>query len=308
METLVTGGAGFIGSHLVDELLARGHEVKVLDNLHSGSLQNIRNHMENPSLQFLKSDIRNKTEVEKAIRGVDVVFHEAAITSVPTSVKDPQLTEEVNLEGTRNLLKQSLAEGVERFIFASTCAVYGEAENLPIKENSQLKPISPYAESKLAAEKECIKFTKQERLKTVILRYFNAYGPRQGGGKYSGVISKFIERSETGETPIIYGDGKQTRDFVYVKDIVKANLLSLDKREAVGQVFNVGSGKGISIKELLKTILELTERSEIKPVYEDPRANDIRHSEADLSKINKKLGYEPQTSLKEGLKELIESR
>lgn len=182
-------------------------------------------------------------------------FHEAAITSVPASIKNPDLTEEVNVKGTEKLLKRSVSEEVERFIFASSCAIYGELEGLSIDENLELKPASPYTESKIAGEKKVSKYGNQEKIDTVILRYFNVYDPRQSGGRYTGVISNFLERLSKDEPPIIYGDGEQTSDFVYVQDIVRANLLALKAKKKSNQIFNIGSGKGIFINELCETLL-----------------------------------------------------
>lgn len=308
MEVLVTGGAGFIGSHLVDELLTIGNKVKVLDNLSSGNLKNLEQHKGDPSFQFLKGDIRSEEDVKKAIQEVDAVFHGAAITSVPASMKDPELTKEVNVNGTISLLERSLTEEVKRFIFASTCAVYGETEDLPISEDSPLKPTSPYAESKIAGEEKCREYGEREGLKTVILRYFNVYGPRQRGGRYAGVISKFLKRLEEDKPPIIYGDGNQTRDFVYVEDAVNATLLILQRKGAPSQTFNVGSGEAVSVNELYETLSNILGKPEIKPIYKDSRPGDIRHSWADLTKAEKELGYTPKVSLEEGLEKLIKKR
>ncbi len=306
MKVLVTGGAGFIGSHIVDTVLSNGHSVKVLDNLYSGNFENIERHEDDSSFRFIEGDIRNEDDVEEALTEVDAVFHEAAITSVPVSVENPELTREVNVGGTANLLEESLAGDVDRFVFASSCAVYGEPEDLPLTESSPVDPESPYAESKLDAEKECREYS-ENGLETVILRYFNVYGPGQSGGRYAGVISKFLERLAEEKAPIIYGDGKQTRDFVYVDDVVKANLLSLETEGLCGHVFNVGTGSSISVNELCEVLLELTGNEDIDPVYEDERAGDVRHSESDIGKIKEKMGYTPEISLRKGLKKIVES-
>lgn len=308
MKILVTGGAGFIGSHLVDKLLEDGHNVKVLDNLHTGDIENVKRHNDSSSFQFLEGDVRNRKVIREAVQGVQAVFHEAAITSVPASVENPDLTREVNLEGTENLLDESLSEGVEKFIFASTCAIYGEAEKLPISENSKTKPDSPYAESKLKAENKVKNIQEKNGLDTVIFRYFNVYGPRQKGGRYAGVINKFLERLTNNQPPIIYGDGEQTRDFIYIKDIVKANMLGLEKKEISGEEFNVGTGKAVTINRLCNILLDLMGKTELEPVYRETRPGDIRHSMADLSKVSKDLGFRPEFSLEEGLRLLIQYR
>lgn len=305
MKILVTGGAGFIGSHLVEGLLESGHEVKVLDNLSTGNIENLSECEGKSSFQFIKGDIRDRVDVESAVRGVDVIFHEAAITSVPVSVDNPELTREVNVEGTLKLLQEALDQCVDRFVFASSCAVYGEVDDLPINEESSLDPLSPYAESKLKGEEKCKEFD-QKGLETVMLRYFNVYGPRQGEGSYSGVITKFFDRVEKGEAPIIFGSGKQTRDFVYVRDIVRANILAMKKKDISGEVFNVGGGVSVSINELCRTILDITGNSEMDPIYEEARPGDIMHSRADLSKSSEMLDYESEVSIEEGLREVSE--
>lgn len=306
MRVLVTGGAGFIGSHIVDSLLSNDHKVKVLDNLHSGNAENLREHKNNPSFEFIKGDLRDEEDVKKSVKGVDAVFHEAAITSVPVSVKNPELTREVNVKGTSNLLEECLKEKVRKFIFASSCAVYGEAENIPIDEGSSLKPSSPYAESKIAGEKEVFGKLEGNEPAAVVFRYFNVYGPRQGGGRYAGVILKFLERLEENKSPEIYGDGEQTRDFVYIDDIVRANLLALERSDFDARVFNVGTGNAVSINELCDVLLEITGKTDLKPVYKESRPGDIRHSRADLTRLEEELGYRPEVSLRSGLKRLIE--
>lgn len=279
--------------------------MKVLDNLYSGDYEKLKNYEDNPSFQFIEADVREKNEVENALVEIDAVLHEAAITSVPESVKNPELTREVNIKGTENLLEKSLEKGVERFVFASSCAVYGDPEELPIGEESSVDPESPYAESKLVGEKKCKEYS-QQGLETVILRYFNVYGPGQSGGRYAGVISKFLDRLEERKPPIIYGDGNQTRDFVHVSDVVEANLLSLNTEAISGQVFNIGTGKSVSINKLCDTLLELTGNDDINPVYGDERTGDILHSRADIEKARKNLDYSPEIGLKEGLKTIIE--
>jgi len=306
MKVLVTGGAGFIGSHLVDELLARGHAVTVLDDLSSGSMDNLKNHVSNPSFRFIRGDIRDAKAVERAMADIDAVIHEAAMVSVPRSIKDPELASSVNVGGTLSMLRASLNRGVERFVYSSSCAVYGEQEKLPIPEDAPPNPLSPYASSKLMAEENCRKFFDREGLETVCLRYFNVYGPRQSGGEYAGVMIKFLERLRANRPPIIYGDGEQTRDFVYVSDVVGATLLALERNGAAGEVINIGTGKETSINRLCEVFLRVGAKEHLKPVHEPARPGDILHSLADISRARKVLGYEPRVSLEEGIKRLFE--
>jgi len=302
MKVLVTGGAGFIGSHLVDKLMLDGHEVVVLDDLSSGSLKNIEHHLDEPGFRFVKGDIRYARTVEKALEGVDAVIHEAAIASVPLSIKDPALTDEVNIFGTLNLLEVSLRAKVKRFVYASSCAVYGAASELPISEDVPLKPLSPYASSKLAAEERCKVFHENYGLETIRLRYFNVYGPRQAASEYAGVMLKFLERIRRDQPPVIFGDGEQTRDFVYIGDVVEATLLALDREGAAGEVFNIGTGEATTIKKLCEIFLKLTGKTHLKPIYMDAKPGDIRHSQADITKAMKLLGYKPKVSLEQGVR------
>jgi len=298
---LVTGGAGFIGSHVVDRLVLDGHEVVVLDDLSSGNLENIRHHLDEPGFRFVEGDIRHSRTVEKALEGVDAVIHEAAIASVPLSMKNPALTNEVNVLGTLNLLKTSLEVGVKRFVYASSSAVYGTPSKLPISEDALLKPISPYGESKMAAERHCQTFYEVYGLETVRLRYFNVYGPRQTG-EYAGVMIKFLKSIRRDQPPVIFGDGEQTRDFVYIGDVVEATLLALDREGAAGEVFNIGTGEVTTINRLCEIFLELTGKTHLKPIYADAKPGDIRHSQADITKAMKLLGYRPKVSLELGVR------
>jgi len=302
MKVLVTGGAGFIGSHLVDKLMLDGHEVVVLDDLSSGSLKNIEHHLDERGFRFVKGDIRHSRTVEKALEGVDAVIHEAAIASVPLSIKNPALTNEVNIFGTLNLLEVSLRVKVKRFVYASSCAVYGAASELPIKEDAPLRPLSPYASSKLAAEEHCRAFYKNHGLETVRLRYFNVYGPRQTAGEYAGVMLKFLEHIRRDQPPIIFGDGEQTRDFVYIDDVVETTLLALNRDGIAGEVFNIGTGEGTTINRLCEIFLKLTGKTHLKPIYMDAKPGDIRHSQADITKAMKLLGYRPKVSLERGVR------
>lgn len=298
---VVTGGAGFIGSHLVDALATGGCTVTVFDDLSSGTLKNIQPHLESDKVCFAKGDIRNERQVQESLRNADIVFHLAALTSVSYSIEKPMLTNEVNVGGTRNLLEASIRRNVKRFVYVSSCAVYGNPQYVPIDENH---PMSPYADSKVEAEEHCKEYQREHGLKTVILRLFNVYGPRQTYNLYSGVISKFIEELRKGKRPLIYGDGQQTRDFVHVSDVVQALLLSASADEAVGQAFNIGSGDSVTINRLYQLIREKL-RVKTEPVYEEPRLGEIKHSLAEISKARQILGYQPATILEKGLESLI---
>lgn len=304
MRVLVTGGAGFIGSHVVDRLLEEGHGVVVLDNLFTGDLQNLKPHASKPSFRFVRGDVRDVRAVKEVVTGVDAVIHEAAITSVQFSLEKPSLTKEVNVGGTLNLLDACLRAGVKSFVFASSCAVYGAPSKLPISEKEELKPLSPYGESKVEAEELCRTFYEDHGLKTIRLRYFNVYGPRQVAGEYAGVMVKFLERLRRGQPPIIFGDGEQTRDFVYVGDVVEATLLALDKGGA-GEVYNIGTGEATSINQLCNLFLRALGKLDLKPIYVKARPGEIRHSRADVTKARGELGFKPKVSLEEGIKKLI---
>ena len=304
MKVLVTGGAGFIGSHVVDRLVNDGHQVRIIDNLSSGTLENILKHLNSGKCEFLKGDIRDPNIVAKSLNEVESVVHLAAIISVPLSVKNPELTFDVNLSGTLNLLRLSAKEGVGRFVFASSCAVYGDPESLPIKEEAATNPISPYAQSKIEAENASIDFSERRLLPSVVLRFFNVYGPRQANNDYSGVITRFIDCTKQKLPLTIYGDGSQTRDFVNVNDIIEAIVASLTKAKVKGQVFNIGTGKPTSINELAKTVLD-TAGMELQISYKEPRAGEIKDSYADIAKAKMCLDYKPSVSLKDGLKHLM---
>jgi len=293
-EILVTGGAGFIGSHIVDQLLNEGFKVRVLDNLSTGEKKNLAQHQNKKHFQFIEGDTRNFDMVKKTVEGVDAVIHEAALVSVTRSVETPLLSNEINVTGTLNLLKASVDAHIKRFVFASSCAVYGDTETLPNHEKLAPKPLSPYAVDKLAAENYAKVFHEVYGLETVSLRYFNVYGPRQKPGPYSGVISILINRLLENKSPTIYGGGEQTRDFVNVKDVVEANMLALSKREAVGEVFNISTGEAITINKLTETIQKIMDKTSLKPVHAEPRLGDIRHSYGDITKARKKLEYEPR--------------
>jgi nucleoside-diphosphate-sugar epimerase len=307
-KILVTGGAGFIGSHIVDQLIDEGFDVTVIDNLNTGRIENIVHHQNKKSFHFVKGDIRDFDLLKEIMKDMDAVFHEAALASVTLSVKDPILTNDVNICGTVNLLKAAADHGVKRFIFASSAANYGDAKSPLKKENAKTNPTSPYGVSKLAAETYAKVFYNAYGLETVSLRYFNVYGPRQNFDiqcAYGGAITIFTNRLLNNMSPIIYGDGEQTRDFIYVQDVVQANMLALSNKNAAGEVFNIGTGKGISVNQMAEVLKDIMNKKEINNTYTDSRLTDIRHGYADISKAERILGYIPQFSIKEGLTELI---
>ena len=307
-RVLVTGGVGFIGSHIIDKLMEEDFEVTVIDNLDTGRLNNLINHQSKKEFHFVKGDIRDFDLVKESMKDIDAVFHEAALASVTRSIENPILTNDVNVAGTLNLLKASSDLGVKRFVFASSAAIYGDTKSPLKKEDDILNPTSPYGVSKLAAENYVRVFHRVYGLKTVCLRYFNVYGPRQNvdmHGTYGGAISIFLKRISKDLSPTIYGDGKQTRDFVYVGDVVEANMLALNKEKAVGGIFNIATGKNISVNQVAEVLKNLMNRKDLKNIYADPRPNDIRHGYADIGKAEKTLGYNPKFSIKKGLTKLV---
>lgn len=302
----MTGGAGFIGSHVVDRLVDEGCCVGVVDNLSTGNFANISAHVNRGSVDFVKADVQDRETIGKLVHDVDAVVHLAAIVSVPFSVENPRLTYEVNVEGTRGLLEACVRSGVKKFIFVSSCSVYGAPRYLPVDEAHPTCPISPYAASKLEGEGCCQALFGRSGLDVVVLRLFNVYGPRQTSGEYSGVITKFMERAEKGQPLVIYGDGSQTRDFVHVTDVANA-VLTLMKDDCAGEIFNVGYGKAVSISDLAKTVLSLSGR-DCGLIHEPSREGDIPHSVADPSKARKAFAYAPKVALEEGLQGLLLDR
>lgn len=306
---LVTGGAGFIGFNIVDRLLAEGFEVTVLDNFWSGKMENISNCVNAKSFNLVRGDIRDVALVRKVVRDVDVVFHEAALVDVALSVKNPLLFDDVNVVGTLNLLKASVDSGVERFVFPSSAAVYGDSKPTKKKENMLPAPISPYGVSKLAAENYVHAFSNLYGLQTVSLRCFNVYGPRQSStSSYTGVIPAFMNRLLKGEPPIIHGDGKQSRDFVCVDDVVSANMLALESRAATGEAFNIASGTATTIHRLAKILMRITNNEHLKPIFTKRRAGDIKHCVGDISKAKRLLGFNPETRIDDGLSKMLEEQ
>ena len=301
---LVTGGAGFIGSHLVKEVLKRGNYVRVLDNFSTGRRDNLAEFITNSNFELIEGDLRSYHIVLEAVKGMDYVLHQGALPSVPRSVKDPITTNDVNVNGTLNILDASINAGVKRVVFASSSSIYGNGEELPKREDMKPAPESPYAISKYAGERYCQIFTKLYGLETVCLRYFNVFGPRQDpNSQYSAVIPKFIQLIKEGKSPIIYGDGGASRDFTYVANVVNANLLACTAKDAVGEVFNVACGGSITINQLVKKITDLCGNN-TKPIYKDPRLGDVKHSYASIEKARARLGYSVTISFDEGLMRL----
>lgn len=302
-RALVTGGAGFIGSHIVDELVANGVRVTVLDNLSTGHRRNIEHLADR--IDFIEGDIRDVEVLDQVIVGCEVVFHQAAVVSVSQSVEDPAHSCEVNDLGTVRVLDASRRSGVRRVVMASSSAVYGDDPRLPKTEDMVPKPLSPYAVQKLSGEFYASVFMGLYGLETVCLRYFNVFGPRQDpSSPYSGVISIFMTKATAGQPPTIYGDGGQTRDFVYVEDVVHANMMAATEATAAGQVYNVGSGAFIRIHELWDLIGELS-GIQLDPAFAPSRPGDIRDSVSDIAAIHKALGFSPRVDLRQGLKQTL---
>ncbi|MCW3984549.1 MAG: SDR family NAD(P)-dependent oxidoreductase [Candidatus Bathyarchaeota archaeon] len=305
-RVLVTGGAGFIGSHLVPELLKRGYAVVALDNLCSGNMENLGGVLDSPDFTFILGDIRDSEVLKKAFRGVSGVVHLAALIDVVASVTDPTSTNDVNVAGTLNVLQEAANCKVDRFVFASSTAVYGDAKALPITEETMLDPLSPYAASKAAGEAYCRAFMHSYGLSTVILRFFNVYGPRNEKSPYSGVITKFLRQAIKGATLNIFGDGEQTRDFIHVSDIVEALILALETQKASGETFNVCTGIQTSINDLAEAICNVTGRT-LKLIHVPARAGEIRFSLGDLSKAEEQLHFKPKVTLQKGLELLLKA-
>ncbi len=301
---LVTGGAGFIGSHLVEELVRRGERIRVLDNFLTGKRENLTNFLS--QIELIEGDIRDEETCLRACDGVDYVLHQAALPSVARSLEDPLTTDEINIRGTLNLLLSARAKGVRRFIFASSSSVYGDDLSLPKKEGREGQPLSPYAITKLTGEYYCRLFYQAFGLSTICLRYFNIFGPRQDPlSPYAAVIPSFIRCLLKGERPVIYGDGEQSRDFTFVANAVEANLLAaVAPEEASGEVFNIACGQSITVNGLAAEINRIM-GTNLEPVHAPPRPGDIRHSLADVSKAERLLGYQPRYSFEQGLTETI---
>jgi len=316
---LVTGGAGFIGSNIAEELIKRGEKVRILDNFSTGKRETVTELLQiaestsqiqpeiKPNLEIIEGDIRSYHIVREAVDGVDYILHQAALPSVPRSVKDPITSNEVNVMGTLNILNAAREVGVKRIVYASSSSVYGDLDVLPKTEDMLSKPLSPYAVSKLAGEKYCQVFTKLYGLESIVFRYFNVFGPRQDPtSQYSAVIPKFINFIKQGEAPTIYGDGEQSRDFTFIENVVEANLLACKNglEDYSGEVFNIAMGKRITVNDLVTKINKILSTN-ISPKYARPRPGDVKHSLANIGKARQYLEYEPKVDFEAGLRRII---
>ena len=300
---LVTGGAGFIGSHLTEELVGRGHRVRIVDSLITGKRRNVE-HV--PGVEFLEGDLAVAAVAERAVQGVEYILHQAAIPSVPRSISDPVTSHRANVDASLNLLVAARDAGVRRLVYAGSSSAYGNTPTLPKREDMAPSPLSPYALQKLVVEQYCQMFTALYGFETVTIRYFHVFGPRQDpGSPYSGVISLFSTALLEGRQPIVYGDGEQTRDFTYVSNVVDGVLRASEASGVAGDVKNVATGGRISLNELVRTMNGIV-GSHLQPLYQEPRAGDVHDSQADISKAKRLLGYAPTVPLEEGLRRTLE--
>ncbi len=306
MKYLVTGGAGFIGSNIVSELLSRGHEVRVLDNFATGKRENILPLMKDANLTMIEGDLRSFHIVRAAVKGVDYVLHQGALPSVPRSINDPITSNDVNILGMLNILEAAKEFGVKRVVVASSSSIYGNSESLPKVETMPINPMSPYALTKYAQERYCQVFYQLYGLETVALRYFNVFGPRQDPtSQYSAVIPKFIKMIMQDKEPIIFGDGSQSRDFTFVENNVWANIAACTAPKAAGEVINIACGERYTLVELVSLINNILGKN-IEPRFEPDRAGDVKHSLADINKAKHILDYNVKVSFKEGLERTVE--
>jgi UDP-glucose 4-epimerase len=303
-KVIVTGGAGFIGSHLAEELAGHGYHVVIFDDLSTGSMVNIEALIKDRGVEFVRGSITDQPALNGVFQGARFVFHLAALPSVPRSVKDPLASQEVNGTGTLKVLLAARDAGVKKVVYSSSSSVYGDTPTLPKREDMIPHPQSPYAVTKAAGEHYCQVFEKVYGLATASLRYFNVYGPRQDpNSQYAAVIPSFIKRTGDGEPPVIYGDGTQTRDFTFVKDAVAANILAAEGG-ATG-VYNIGRGESVSLNELARLVIKLSGR-DLRLVYEGPRPGDVKHSLADIT-LARGFGYDPKFSLEDGLRSIYQT-
>ena len=302
---LVTGGAGFIGSHIAAALSASGARVRILDDLSTGHRENLDEI--GGDIDFVQGSVADEKLLAKAFENVELIFHEAAIPSVPRSVEAPRNTHVASVDGTFSLLLAARDAGVKRVVYAASSSAYGDQPTLPKSEQMPPDPLSPYAVAKLVGEYYCRVFTRVYGLETVSLRYFNVFGPRQDpGSQYSGVVSRFISALASNERPVIFGDGEQSRDFTYIDNVVAANVSAASARGAAGKVINVANGQRITLNQLLAELKELTGRTDVTAEYREPRVGDVRHSLADISRARELLGYESKVNLREGLQRTLE--
>ncbi len=304
-KVLVTGGAGFIGSNLTEALLRSGHSVRVLDNFSTGKRENLVFDGNYSSLEIIEGDISDYGICRSVVEGTDYLFHQAALPSVEQSVEDPLTSNRVNVEGTLHLLMAAKEAGVKRMIYASSCAIYGDDPSLPKTEEMAPGPLSPYALQKYIGERYCRLFSRLYRLETICLRYFNVFGPRQNPDSvYAAVIPRFIDALLQGRSPVVFGDGEQSRDFVYIDNVVQANLRAMSQEYLFGEVMNVASGESLSLNQLIRLLAKIL-GSTASPVYQEARIGDIRHSLGDIRRARKLLNYAPQVGIETGLEKTI---
>ena len=304
-KVLITGGAGFIGSNLADELLRQGAKVSIIDNLVTGFRENLEEIK--GDFEFIEGDINDDAKLNKALEDVSIVFHQAALPSVPRSVENPLDTHQACVNGTFNLLLKSKEKGVRRVIYAASSSAYGDQETLPKVETMIPKPLSPYAAAKLMGEYYCQVFSRVYGLGTVCLRYFNVFGPRQNpSSMYSGVISRFIDALMSQQTPVIYGDGEQSRDFTFIANVVNANINAATTKQGIGEVVNAANGERISLNELLEVLKKITDNQTAVADYQTARNGDVKHSQADNTRAVEWLEYEKLVNLEDGLRQTIE--
>jgi nucleoside-diphosphate-sugar epimerase len=304
-KALVTGGAGFIGSHIAAALAASGIAVRVIDDLSTGHRENIEEI--GGKVDFIHASLNDHNAVRRALEDVELVFHEAAIPSVPRSISDPLETHVACVDGTLSLLMAAREKGVRRIVYAASSSAYGDQPTLPKQEEMRPDPLSPYAVAKLVGEYYCQTFTRVYGLESISLRYFNVFGPRQDpSSQYSGVISRFIGALMSGERPVIYGDGEHSRDFTYVSNVVDANLRAAETNRGIGEIINIANGERITLNALLQELKSLTGKDEVEADYQPPRIGDVLHSQADISRARQYLDFEPRMKLREGLELTID--
>jgi nucleoside-diphosphate-sugar epimerase len=303
-KVLVTGGAGFIGSNLADELIKKGAKVTILDNFVTGFRENLEEIT--GDFEFIEGDINNSDKLRQAVEGSEIVFHQAALPSVPRSVENPLETHEACVNGTFNVLLRAKEANVRRVVYAASSSAYGNQEVLPKEETMLPEPLSPYAAAKLMGEYYCQVFDNVYGLETLCLRYFNVFGPRQNpSSQYSGVISRFVDALMSNKTPVIYGDGETSRDFTYIDNVVDANLKAAQTKKGIGQVMNVANGERITLNQLLETLKKITNQSDVQVEYKSERSGDVKHSQASNRRAVDYLGYEKKVDLEEGLRNTI---